>query len=95
MKRTRGHTGIARVVEVATLVALPIIFHYLLPVKIMIPSPFTYVGVPLMLIGLGLAIRVSQRFSEAGTSFQLHGESPSLITSGPFVLAAILCIWPC
>lgn len=37
-----------------------------------------------MLLGLALAIWAAMTFRRAGTSFQLHGESSTLTTSGPF-----------
>jgi len=84
MRRTRGPSAIARVLEVSFLVALPFLCHYLIPVMIIVPKPYTYLGIMPLVGGLALATWASMLFRKAGTSFQLHGESSSLVTSGPF-----------
>jgi protein-S-isoprenylcysteine O-methyltransferase Ste14 len=88
MKRTeRGHRVSARILEVAILIALPVLFHYLIPIIILIPKPYSYLGVFVMLLGLGLMTWAAMLFRKAGTSFQLQGESSSLVISGPFRLS--------
>jgi protein-S-isoprenylcysteine O-methyltransferase Ste14 len=82
MMRTKGHWTVGRILEVALLIALPILLHRLFPVMIVVPEPYTYLGIVLMLVGLGLATWASTLFRKAGTSFQLHGESSVLVTSG-------------
>ncbi len=84
MKRTKGHRTSARMLEAAILIALPILFHYLIPVMIVIPRPYSYLGAGLMLLGLALMSRVAMLFRQERTSFQLRGGSPALVTSGPF-----------
>jgi protein-S-isoprenylcysteine O-methyltransferase Ste14 len=84
MKRTRGPSAVARILEVSFLVALPFLCHYLIPVMIIVPKPYTYLGIIPLVGGLALATWASMLFRKAGTSFQLHGESPLLVTSGPF-----------
>jgi len=55
MRSTKGgHRAIARILEVAILIALPILFHYLIPVMTVITTPYSYVGLMLMLLGLAL-----------------------------------------
>jgi len=54
MKRTRGHRTGANILEVAILIALPVLFHYLIPVTIVVPKPYSYLGAVLMLLGLAL-----------------------------------------
>ena len=84
MKRTKGHRTGARILEVAILIALPILSHYLIPVMIVIPRPYSYLGAVLMLLGLALMTWTATLFREERASFQLHGGSSALVTSGPF-----------
>jgi protein-S-isoprenylcysteine O-methyltransferase Ste14 len=83
----RGHRASARILEVAILIALPILFHYLIPVMIVIPKPYSYLGVALMLLGFVLMAWAAMLFRKVGTNFQLHGGGSVLITSGPFRLS--------
>jgi len=83
-RREGGHRIEARILEVAILIALPILFHYLIPVMIVIPKPYSYLGAVLMLLGLVLMTWASMLFRKAGTSFQLRGGGSVLVTSGPF-----------
>ena len=84
MKRTKSHRTSARILEVAILIALPILLHYLIPVMIVIPRPYSYLGAVLMLLSLALMTWTAMLFREERTSFQLRGESSALVTSGPF-----------
>jgi len=85
MRRTEGSHRIgARILELAILIALPIVFHYLIPVMIVISRPWSYLGALVMLLGLALAAWASMRFRTAGTGFQLQGGGSVLVTSGPF-----------
>jgi len=84
MKRTNGHRPSARIVELAILIALPILFHYLLPVMTLVPVPHAYLGVVPMLLGLALMTWTAKSFRQAETGYQLQRESPALMTSGPF-----------
>jgi protein-S-isoprenylcysteine O-methyltransferase Ste14 len=83
----RGHRASARILEVAILIALPILFHYLIPVMIVIPKPYSYLGVALMLLGFVLMAWAAMLFRKVGTNFQLYGGGSVLITSGPFRLS--------
>jgi protein-S-isoprenylcysteine O-methyltransferase Ste14 len=88
MRRTeRGHRVSARILEVAILIALPVLFHYLVPIIILVPEPYSYLGVLVMLLGLALMTWAAMLCREVGTSFQLRGDSSSLVTSGPFRLS--------
>lgn len=79
-----GHQIGARILEVAILIALPILFHYLTPVMIVIAKPYSYLGAVLMLLGLALMTWAAMLFRKVETSFQLRGGSSVLVTSGPF-----------
>ena len=68
------------------LLVLAIIFgsHYLMPIRILIEPPLNYLGLPLILAGVLLDVWAASLFRERKTSFQLRGETPTLITEGPF-----------
>ena len=87
MGRTRGHLIIARTIGVMILLALPILFHYLFPIMSIVPKPYTYCGMALMLLGLVLGIMASKTFRRIGAHFQLHEKSSTLATSGPFKIS--------
>jgi protein-S-isoprenylcysteine O-methyltransferase Ste14 len=84
MSRTKGHLIIARTLGAAILLGLPILSHYLLPIMPIVPKPYTYLGIALMLLGLALGILSAMTFRRIGASFQVHGKSSTLVTSGPF-----------
>jgi len=84
MSRTKGHLIIARTVGAAILLVLPILSHYLLPIISIVHKPYTYLGIAVMLLGLALGILAAMTFRSVGASFQLHGKSSTLATSGPF-----------
>jgi protein-S-isoprenylcysteine O-methyltransferase Ste14 len=85
MRRTEGDHRIgARVLEVAILIALPVLFHYLVPVTMVVVRPYSYLGAVVMSLGLGVMTWASMRFRKEGTGFQLRGGGSVLVTSGPF-----------
>jgi protein-S-isoprenylcysteine O-methyltransferase Ste14 len=84
MHRTKSGRGIARTVEIAILLALPVFFHFLFPIMIIVPKPYKYLGIPLMVAGFALSTWAAKTFRKAGTSYQLHEGSSVLTTSGPF-----------
>jgi len=84
MKRTGGHRACAKTLELAILIALPILSHYLIPITVIIPKPYTYLGIGAMLLGLSLMSWTSKLFREKKTGFQLHNGATTFVTSGPF-----------
>jgi protein-S-isoprenylcysteine O-methyltransferase Ste14 len=85
MKKTKGsHSIVARTLEISILIGLPILLHFVVPVMILIPRPFTYLGVVLMILALILTTRASTLFRKTGNSFGLEEGGSVLITSGPF-----------
>jgi protein-S-isoprenylcysteine O-methyltransferase Ste14 len=85
MRKNRGsHRVSARIMEVAILIALPVLFHYLIPVMTVIPTPYSYLGVVVMILGMALLIWAAMLFRKAGTSFQLQGGGSVLVTSGAY-----------
>ena len=83
MRRTKNHYGSARILETLVLIALPILFHYLFPLMNVVPKPYSYLGILVMVIGLALMIWAAREFNKANTGYQL-GNSSKLVTSGPF-----------
>jgi hypothetical protein len=71
MKTNKGHRSGARILEVAILIALPVLFHYLIPVMTVIQQQYSYLGLLVMLFGLALSIWAATLFRKAGTSFRL------------------------
>jgi protein-S-isoprenylcysteine O-methyltransferase Ste14 len=85
MEKTKGKPGlIARFLEISILIGLPILLHYLVPVMIVIPRPYNYLGVLLMILALVLMTRASSLFRKSGNSFGLKEGGAVLIISGPF-----------
>ena len=80
----RSHTTAARIVEVAILLGLPILLHYLVPVRTLIAAPCSYLGAVLMVAGLAVSTWGSMEFRKAGTGLLLRGGGSALVTSGPF-----------
>ena len=74
----------ARTVGASILLGLPILSHYLFPIISIVPKPYNYCGIVLMLLGLALGSVAAMTFRRSGASYQLHGESSALATSGPF-----------
>lgn len=84
MKDRGGARVAARLVELALLLAVPVVLHFIIPIAVLIPFPYTYLGIPVMLAGLLLSIAASRVFRAAEASVQLHGGTPRLVTEGPF-----------
>ena len=55
MSRRKRHRSSARIIELALLIGLPIAADFFVPVMTLIPWPYTYGGLILMLIGLGVS----------------------------------------
>lgn len=80
----RGHSGSARWVGGALLIAMPILFHCAIPLRNVIPEPYTLLGAIPMLLGLALSTWAAQLFRRVGTSPQLQSGGSVLVTSGPY-----------
>ena len=59
-------------------------FHCILPVKRIIPSPFTCLGVLPILFGGWLSIWSDQLFKKTGTTVKPFEKSSTLLTHGPY-----------
>lgn len=67
-----------------TSVILMIALHFIFPLKSIIPSPYNYFGVSLLLIGFLMNIWASEHFKKVKTTIKPFQESSYLITEGLF-----------
>ena len=51
----------SRVLEIVVLLALPVAVHYLFPCTAIVSRPYSFAGLPLMLLGFGLPGSSGQR----------------------------------
>jgi len=79
-----GQRGSARIVEFLLLIGLPLLLHYIVPIRTLIRQPFSYLGAIVMALAFALMNWASGEFRKAGTGFQLQGGGSALVTSGPF-----------
>lgn len=63
---------------------LGILLHYLMPVKIMIRPPFTYLGIILIVLGLNFNIWAVRILNENQTTIDFDKDPSDLVTNGPF-----------
>lgn len=83
-EKEKGHRRGAGILEVVILIVIPLLLHYLIPIRIVIPPPYSYLGAIVMLLGLGLMLWAARVFRKAGTGFQLERGGSVLVTTGPF-----------
>lgn len=84
MQIRKHHTRSARIIEFLLLIALPVICHFLIPVKILLSGPVRLLGIVLMIIGVYVSTKAAQMFRKAGADFKLQGQTPSLVITGVF-----------
>ena len=58
--------------------------HWLLPIKKLIPTPLSYLGLVPVVIGIGLAAAGVRLFARTGTTIKPFEESAALVTEGVF-----------
>lgn len=66
---------------------LQIVFHYLLPVKEIVITPYNYLGIIFILIGLILNIWADAMFKKAKTTVKPDETPSKMVTSGPFCIS--------
>jgi protein-S-isoprenylcysteine O-methyltransferase Ste14 len=67
-----------------TLLAFAILFHFIFPIKRIIPHPANFIGIAIVAIGIAMTLFVNLLLLKNGTSIKPY-ESPSLlVTSGLF-----------
>jgi protein-S-isoprenylcysteine O-methyltransferase Ste14 len=84
VRERRQHRASARLLESAILIALPIVSHFLVPIATVIPTPWSYVGIGVMILGFALMAWAARSFREVGTGFDLQEGGAALVTAGPF-----------
>lgn len=63
---------------------LMLVFHWLLPVRELIPAPANLVGLAFIAAGLGFAVAGRLTFARAGTEIYTFREPGRLVTGGVF-----------
>lgn len=63
---------------------LAIALHYVLPVKQLILPPYTYLGLLIILIGVGLNVWAVGTLKRRKTTIDFHDTPLRLVTDGPF-----------
>ena len=64
-----------------------VMLAWLSPVKMIIRSPFNFLGFVPLFVGLGISIWGSQKFDEVGTNIKSFDEPDILVTDGLFRLS--------
>ncbi|MCD6405618.1 MAG: isoprenylcysteine carboxylmethyltransferase family protein [Planctomycetes bacterium] len=67
----------------ASIVAM-IALHFLLPLRRLVPSPWNYLGVVGLAVGIALNIWASRLFDNAQTTVKPFERSACLVTRGPY-----------
>ncbi len=65
-------------------VALMIGIRTLVVIQNVVPPPFNYIGIALILLGLAVTVRVRKRFSQADTEIHTFKKPRKLVTDGLF-----------
>ncbi len=63
---------------------LAVVLHFLLPVQQVIHPPFTYLGLPIILLGLTLNVWSVNTLRSWKTTIEFNQAPTSLVTAGPY-----------
>lgn len=66
------------------LLVFEVLLHYIMPVKILIHPPFTYLGIILIVLAFALNIWVVRILSRNQTTIEFNKDPSVLVTNGPF-----------
>ena len=80
MPRPRLMPPMYLLISLAAMLAL----HFLLPIALIVPSPFNLMGILPLALGLWLNIRADGLFHQASTTVRPGEQSTALVTDGPF-----------
>lgn len=69
------------------LLVLQIVFHYIVPIRQLIHVPFTYLGIVLIVIGLGLNVSGIRYLERQGTTSDFRQTASRLVVTGPFQIS--------
>lgn len=72
------------IIELIVLIVLPILLNYLFPLKVIITPPLSYLGIIVMIAGLGFMALAAKEFRSKKTGFKLKSGGTELVISGPF-----------
>ena len=64
-----------------------VLLHYIMPLKILIHPPFTYLGTILIVLGLALNIWAVRILSRSQTTIEFNKDPSDLVINGPFRLS--------
>ncbi len=65
-------------------IVLAIGLHFALPIKTIVYQPYTYLGVPTIILGLILNVWSVGTLKKKGTSTEFHETAARLVMDGPF-----------
>ena len=80
VKRKRGHPPVYLLACIEAMFAL----HHLLPVRQIVRSPYRYVGIVAVVLGLGLDIWAALLFKKRSTRIKPFRQPSYMIAEGPF-----------
>ena len=63
---------------------LAVALHFILPIRQLIRPPYTYLGIPLILLGLALNIWSVRSLRKRKTTIEFNEVPDRLVTEGPF-----------
>ena len=63
---------------------LTIVLHFVLPVMQIIPSPYRYLGIILIVFGVVINLWTDSLFKKAQTTVKPYQKPSAMLTSGPF-----------
>jgi protein-S-isoprenylcysteine O-methyltransferase Ste14 len=66
------------------LIIFVFIFHYITPIKILIPSPYSYIGIIFIISGLILNIWSGSSLRKRATPIEFDAAPQELVTDGPY-----------
>jgi protein-S-isoprenylcysteine O-methyltransferase Ste14 len=66
------------------IVGLPVVARLLVPSPVVVPDPWNYLGIPVLVAGLGFMFWAWSLFKARGTTLRLAEQTAGLITSGPY-----------
>lgn len=66
------------------LIIFAFILHYLIPIKILIPKPYSYSGILFIISGLIFNIWATNHLRKTGTPVEFDEAARELVTDGPF-----------
>lgn len=63
---------------------LAIVLHFIFPIKIIIKSPISYIGLGIIVVSLGINLWAVRTLNKEKTAVDFHEAPKKLVKSGPF-----------